>query len=336
MEKLSPPPQEKSDQLGEFELIKKHLAPLAENSFSIGLTDDAAIFQPPPNRELVLTKDLLLAGVHFFPTDPPELIARKALRINLSDLAAMGSDPVGYLLGLGLPADWNEAWLEAFCEGLRVDQNHYGIELFGGDTIRSTNGLLVSITMIGSVPVGQGKRRSAAQPDDLIYVTGTLGDSALGLALRRGELPELEGDDKNFLQDRYLLPQPRVEAVELVRSFATASIDISDGLIADLGHMCASSGIGARLEASRIPISDAVRKVVELDATRFEDVMSGGDDYEVLLSVARRTVPELERAAAKIGVKIQEIGYFCEQEEIKIGNLDGTIRNVSRKGYAHF
>ncbi|MBN9025943.1 MAG: thiamine-phosphate kinase, partial [Rhizobiales bacterium] len=262
-------------------MIARYLRPLAEDPGAFGLTDDAALMRPEPGFDLVLTKDMVAAGVHFFPDDPPESIARKALRVNLSDLAAKGANPVGYLLGLALPADWTEDWMAGFSAGLGDDQQRYGIPLLGGDTVKSPDGLMLSITALGQVPAGRIVRRSGAEVGDLIVVSGTIGDAALGLRLRLGTLDgAAAGEGASHLLDRYLHPQPRLGLAEAVRDHAHASLDISDGLIGDLSHVTRASGVSAVVDAARIPLSQPARALVERDLTAFASVLTGGDDYE--------------------------------------------------------
>lgn len=306
---------ERGERPGEFGMIARYLRPLADDPGAFGLTDDAALLRPEPGFDLVLTKDMVAAGVHFFPDDPPESIARKALRVNLSDLAAKGAAPIGYLLGLALPADWTEDWMAAFSAGLAEDQQRYGIPLLGGDTVKSPDGLMLSVTALGQVPAGGIVRRAGARIGDVIVVSGTIGDAALGLRLRLGTLDgSAAGEGASHLLDRYLHPQPRLGLAEAVRIFATASLDISDGLIGDLSHVTRTSGVSALVEADQIPLSDAVRTLMENDSTVLASVLTGGDDYEILTTMPADRFDAYEAAAARAGIPVARIGRIVEGE----------------------
>ncbi|MCY1708933.1 thiamine-phosphate kinase [Pannonibacter sp. SL95] len=306
------------DRPHEFALIKRYFAPLASDPGALGLTDDAATLTPSPGCELVLTKDLLAADVHFFAKDPADAIAAKALRVNLSDLAAKGARPRGYLLGLALPQDWTAEWLEAFCAGLARDQASFGITLLGGDTIASGGKLLLSVTAIGEVPAGLAVRRNGARAGDLIYVTGTLGDSALGVRLRYD--PDLAARlglgvvTTEYLLDRYLLPQPRCGLADAVLAHASAAMDISDGLTGDGGHMAAASGVDLHIDIDAIPFSPAARAVLARDPARLATCLGGGDDYELLLAVPADRAGLLEADARAAGVALACIGKAVSAE----------------------
>ncbi|HUG63161.1 MAG TPA: thiamine-phosphate kinase, partial [Methylomirabilota bacterium] len=243
--------------LSEFELIARVFAPLAGDG-SYGLVDDAASYAPPPGMDLVLTKDALAAGVHFFDDDPWDAVARKALRVNLSDLAAKGAEPTGYLLGLGLPDDWTMDNLDAFGRGLAADQQSFGIRLIGGDTIRTPERLVISVTAIGTVPAGAMVRRGGALKGDRVVVSGTIGDAAIGLRLRRdpglADRLGLSQSAREHLLGRYLLPQPRIVAAAALLEHASAAMDVSDGLVGDLDKMAEASGVGMEIDAGAVPL----------------------------------------------------------------------------------
>ena len=323
---------------GEFDLIARYLRPLAEDPAALNLTDDAAAFSPPPGADLVLTKDMVAAGIHFFPDDPPASIARKALRVNLSDLAAKGATPVGYLLGLALPGDWTEAWMEAFAAGLADDQARFGITLLGGDTVKAAGGLTLSITAIGAVPTGGMVRRAGARVGDRIVVTGTIGDAALGLRLRLGTLDgAAAGGDAAHLLDRYLHPQPRTALAAAVRLHASAALDVSDGLVGDLGHMLKASGVGARIETARVPLSPAARALVEAVPSAFGSVLSGGDDYEILASIPPGEVEAYRAAAAAAGIEATVIGEIVAgAAPALVVGADGAPIRLERASHDHF
>jgi thiamine-monophosphate kinase len=329
---------ERGERPGEFGMIARYLRPLADDPGAFGLTDDAALLRPEPGFDLVLTKDMVAAGVHFFPDDPPESIARKALRVNLSDLAAKGAAPIGYLLGLALPADWTEDWMAAFSAGLAEDQQRYGIPLLGGDTVKSPDGLMLSVTALGQVPAGGIVRRAGASVGDVIVVSGTIGDAALGLRLRLGTLDgSAAGEGAAHLLDRYLHPQPRLGLAEAVRSFATASLDISDGLIGDLSHVTRTSGVSAIVEAARIPLSDAARALMAADPTVLASVLTGGDDYEILTTMPADRFADYEAAAARAGIAVARIGRIVEGEGAPtVIDVAGVEITMGRASHDHF
>jgi thiamine-monophosphate kinase len=309
-------------------LIARFFRPLATAPGAARLLDDAATYQPPEGHELVLTTDALVAGVHFFPNDPPDAIARKALRVNLSDLAAKGARPVGYLLSIALTEDWSPDWLESFADGLASDQEEFGVALFGGDTVRTPGPLWISVTAFGLAPEGQVPRRDRAVPGQKIYVTGTIGDSALGLKIRMDESLrtrwQLSDREAEHLLDRYLLPEPRTRAAGLMNDFASASMDISDGLAGDLGRMCSASDVGAVLDADRLPLSAAAAKAVRSDPSALNTVLTGGDDYEILVTIDADAAEVFEAAALDQGVRVTAVGTIMP-------SFSGHVR-VERKG----
>ncbi len=312
---------------GEDALIARFFRPLATAPGAERLLDDAATYAPPEGHELVLTTDALVAGVHFFPGDPPRLLAKKALRVNLSDLAAKGAKPAGYLLTIGFTPDWSDDWLADFCAGLKEDQEAFGCSLLGGDTVRTPGPMFLSVTALGVVPVGRAPRRTQAKPGHLIYVTGTIGDAALGLRLRQE--PGLKAtwglteEEAGHLDGRYLLPEPRVDAADLVAEFAAAAMDVSDGLAGDLARMCAASDAGAELDADRVPLSPAAAKAVAADPSARVSVLTGGDDYEILMTVAPDRRAAFEAAAKAAGIAVTEIGTMLPAFEGGVRVLAG-------------
>jgi thiamine-monophosphate kinase len=299
---------------GEDRLIARYFRPLATDPGALGLLDDAATITPPPGSDVVLKTDAVVGGVHFFPDDPPDMIARKALRVNLSDLAAKGARPAGFLLSLALPQALGEDWLEAFARGLGEDASAYHCPLMGGDTDRTPGPLCISIAAFGIVPSGTMVRRRGARPGDLVVVTGTIGDAALGLHVRRD--PDtatrwrLDERQRDHLVGRYLLPQPRNALAEALRLHATAAMDVSDGLAGDLAKLCAVSGVAADVEVARVPLSDAARKAVAGDRALVETALTGGDDYEVVATVPVQARDALMAAARAAGVALTEIGVI--------------------------
>jgi len=323
----------------EERLIARYFRPLATSPGAFGLEDDAAVVTPPPGCDLVLTTDGVIAGVHFFPDDPPEKIARKVLRINLSDLAAKGARPVGFLLSVALPAAIEEAWIAAFATGLGEDIKHYGCPLLGGDTDHTPGPLSVSITAFGAVPHGKMVRRSTAKAGDSVVVTGTVGDAALGVLIRRDaslaktwRLPE---EMSARLLQRYLLPEPRNALAEAVLHHASAAMDVSDGLAGDLAKLCRASGVAADIDAARVPLSDAARQAVAAEPALLKTVLTGGDDYEIVLTIAPEKLATLQTAAQTAGIAVTEIGRVAVGQGARF-MCDGKALTFARPSYSHF
>ncbi|MGH6837256.1 MAG: thiamine-phosphate kinase [Methylocella sp.] len=293
----------------EDELIATYFAPLAGPG-SLGLRDDAAILAQRPGHDIVATKDMSVAGVHFFTDDPPGAVARKALRVNLSDLAAKGAEPAGFLLGLALPEDWTAHWLAGFAQGLAADAAAYKCPLLGGDTVKSPGPLIVSITAFGAVPAGKMVLREGVAAGDILYVTGTIGDAALGLRYR-ADAPEdsqwtksVAQADAAYLAGRALLPEPRLALREALRAHAHAAIDISDGFAGDLAKMLRLTGMTAEVAAADVPLSDAARKILRHAPSLLETILTGGDDYEILCAVPPSQGAAFEADAAAAGVPV--------------------------------
>lgn len=314
--------------LGEFDRIAQFFRPLAAGfPGALGLTDDAALISPGDGYEFAVTTDALVADVHFRAVDPPDLIARKALRVNLSDLAAMGAEPVCYTLATILPASVDEAWLAAFVRGLALDQAEFGIALAGGDSVKTPGPATLSVTAIGRVEKGCALRRSGAKPGDHVYVSGTIGDSALGLAVLKGRLAD---DHDGTLAGRYLLPQPRLALGRALVGKASAALDVSDGLVADLGHIAETSGVGIVIEAERVPTSAAAKAVIAVDARLAEAILTGGDDYELAFT-APMELPE--RLA---DVAVTRIGRVEQGSGVTVLDWQGGPVTLSSDGYRHF
>lgn len=315
-----------SEAPAEFGLIARHFRPLAGPG-GLDLLDDAAILVPPPGRELVLTVDAMVEGVHFLPDDPADLVARKLLRVNLSDLAAKGAVPLGYLLTVSARRGTPDSWFAEFAAGLAQDQATFDTALLGGDTTSTPGPLSLSLTAIGHVAPGALVRRIGARRGDGIWVTGTIGDGALGLRAIAGDLPDPEG----YLASRYRLPQPRLGVV--APAVARAAMDVSDGLVQDLGHLCRASGLGASIEADRVPLSDAAYAA---GPEWRELILTGGDDYELLMAVAPEQEPALQAAAARRGVGVSRIGVFESGTEIRVLDGKGDPVAIRRAGWSHF
>lgn len=322
----------------EFQLIERLFAPLAADApGALGLTDDAAFFAPTPGMETVLTVDAIVEGVHFLADDPAESVARKLLRVNISDLAAKGAVPRGYLLVTSWRPETPLAWMETFADGLRRDQALFGLSLWGGDTVSAPGPLSFSLTAIGEVPRGEMIRRGGARAGDGLYLTGTLGDGALGLAAARGELGALDAPDIAHLVGRYRRPEPRLAVGLRLRGLARAALDVSDGLMADLGHLCTVSGVGARVEVASLPLSGAARRALAAEPALIATILGGGDDYELLFAAPSDREGEIAAIAAETGVPIARIGRLADAREgvVAIG-ADGRALSVKRLGFRHF
>ena len=321
---------------GEDRLIARFFAPLASDPGAFGLNDAAAILQPPPGHDLVLKADAIVGGVHFFADDPAEDVARKALRVNLSDLAAKGAKPLGYLLSLALPRETGEAWLTRFAEGLRSDAERYGCPLFGGDTDRTPGPITVSVAMVGSLPSGSMVRRTGAKPGDRVFVTGTIGDAALGLALRQGAAWRLTGAEREHLLSRYLLPQPRLALAEALRAHASAAMDISDGLAGDFAKLCRTSRVAADVEVARVPLSEAARAAVASDPAMLETALTGGDDYEIVCTVPPAKAEAFRAAAQAAKIAVTEIGAVAAGEGARFVGAEGKALVFAHASFSHF
>jgi len=316
--------------LDEFGLIARYLAPLAGPG-GLGLLDDAALLKPTPGNDLVLTKDMIIAGVHFLADDPPEMIAAKLLRVNLSDLAAKGARPLAYLLGLALPAGIDEAWIAAFARGLADDQQTFGIELLGGDTTATEGPVVLSLTAIGEVPAGTMIRRGGARAGDLVAVSGTIGDGMLGLEVSLGHLHGLSTGDAAWLRNRYLRPQPRLALGAGLRGWATAAADVSDGLIADLGNLGRASGLSAQLDLSLVPLSVQAVAAMAVRPELQSQIPRGGDDYELVFTFAPS---DLARLQAESDPPLTVIGKMVSGQAGTVTDEKGQL--FSEGGYRHF
>jgi thiamine-monophosphate kinase len=322
--------------LDEFQRIRRFFAPLAAGCpGALGLTDDAAVLAPDAQCELVVTADMVVEGVHFLADDPPDLVARKALRVNLSDLAAKASRPLAYLQTLALPPRADEAWLARYAEGLAVDQGIYGIHLAGGDSTSTSGPITISITAFGQVPCGRAVRRSGARAGERVFVTGTIGDGALGLAATQGGLAGLPAEARQALVERYRLPQPRVAFARVLGEVATAALDVSDGLVADLGHLCAASGVGATLDLERVPLSEAARAALNLRPELIERVLAGGDDYEVLFAAPGDRAQRIAALAAEVGLPVSEIGVLDATPGVRVLDAGGRDVAPAKGGWRH-
>lgn len=323
----------KAARRGEFDLIASVLAPLAAgDGRALDLKDDAAILPQTTGLDTVVSTDTLVAGIHFLIDEPADVIARRLLRVNLSDIAAMAAEPTGYFLNLTLPPETDDEWLRNFAKGLAADQDVFGIRLWGGDTTTTSGSLTLSVTLFGEVPSGTAVQRSTARNGDRVFVSGTIGDAGLGLSrLSDG------GENTDPLIMRYQRPTPRVALGQELRGVASAMADVSDGLVADLGHICTASGVSAVIEADRIPLSVGAKAELVEKRTAFDRLLTSGDDYELIFTAPTDRQGDVEAAAARADVVITEIGHIAEGKG-SVTVLDGEGRELPLKtaGYRHF
>ena len=328
-----------TDPSGEDSLIARYFKPLATDPGAFGLVDDAAILKAQ-GEDIVVTTDAIVEGVHFLPDDPPDTVARKALRVNLSDLAAKGARAAGFVLTLALRRA-DDAWLTAFARGLGEDTRSYHCPLLGGDTVSTPGPLTVSITALGRVPAGQMVPRTGARPGDRVLVTGTIGDAAVGLDILTGgpAASALASDAaaRDMLIGRYRVPQPRNALAEAIRAYASGAMDVSDGLAGDLTKLCAASGVSAMIEVPRIPISAAAQSVLAQRAVDIEAMISGGDDYEILCTVPDTGCAALIAAAAQAGISLTTIGtVIAGSDAPRFLDHEGRELPLARRSYSHF
>jgi len=322
--------------LNEFETIVKYFAPLSAGApGAFGLRDDVATLRVPEGRELVAKVDAIVEGVHFFREDPASLVAKKALRVNLSDLAAKGAAPTGYLLSISLAPWADENWIARFADGLGEDQKLFGVVLLGGDTTSTPGALTISVTLLGSIVAGKAIRRGGARAGDLVFVTGTIGDAGAGLAVMKGEGGKLSPADGAVLTARYQLPEPRLALGNRLVGLATASLDVSDGLIADLGHIAEVSKVRIVVDARRVPLSSAL---VSLWGTGIDAVVravTSGDDYEIAFTAPPASRAELAVCAKEIGVPITQVGVVEEGAGTILLEMGKPVP-IIRPGFVHF
>jgi thiamine-monophosphate kinase len=318
---------------GEFEIIARYFAPLAAGyAGAFGLTDDAAVIAPRPGFAHVVTNDALVEGVHYRADDPPGDVARKALRVNLSDLAAMGAMPRYYNLALALSPRVDEAWLSACADALGEDQARFGVVLIGGDTVSTPGPVTIAVTAMGEVAEGQALTRGGARPGDRIFVSGSIGDAGAGLALLTGD-PRAEPADREALIRRYRVPEPRTDLGPALVGLATAAIDVSDGLLADLGHVCDVSGCGATVALDAVPVSAAAGRCTGYGRL---DAVAAGDDYELLFTAPETAAAHVAAAAEECGVAVTAIGSIEAGQGVRLVDSAGDPVAVTRTGYQHF
>src|SRR5450759_2822585 len=324
---------------GEDALIARYFRPLATDPGAFGLGDDAAILKAPGD-DVVVTTDAVVEGVHFRPDDPPDTVARKALRVNISDLAAKGATPAGFVLTLALRSA-DDAWLAPFARGLGEDAGLFGCPLLGGDTVATPGPLMISITAFGRVPAGKMVHRGGANTGDRLVVTGTIGDAVLGLdILKGGAVAAVLADDaaaRQMLVGRYRIPQPRNALATAVRDHASAAMDVSDGLAGDLAKLCAASGVSAAIEAPSVPTSAAAAALLARGAVGIEAIVSGGDDYEILCAIPEGSFAAFARAAGLAGVAVTSIGtVIADTSAPRFLDVQGREIPLPRLSYSHF
>jgi thiamine-monophosphate kinase len=329
------PPGAAGEATGEFERIRRYFAPLAGPG-GLGLLDDAALVDCRAGHRLVMTADAIVAGVHYLPQDPPDLVAKKLLRVNLSDLAAMGARPLHYLLTTALPAELGAEWLAGFATGLEQDQQRFGIALLGGDSVATTGPAVLSLTAVGEVAAGAEIRRNGARAGDVVWVSGTIGDAFLGLGVLRGAHPGLAAEYRAALIARFQVPEPRVALGPALYGIAHAMIDVSDGLLADLGHICATSGVAAIVGLAALPLSPAARAVAALDPAIMPRLAAGGDDYELLFTAPPEMTERIRRLGSQLDLLITAIGRIEPGAGVCLVDARGETIPVEVAGYRHF
>jgi len=320
-----------SEAPAEFGLIARHFRPLAGPG-GLSLLDDAALLDPPPGQTLVIAADAMVSGVHFLPDDPAGTVGRKLLRVNLSDLAAMGAAPLGYLMTTAFPRDITDDWIAGFAAGLALDQAEFGVSLLGGDTVATPGPMTLSLTIIGCVEKGRALRRAGARPGDEIWVSGTIGDGMLGLGVLQGRYP---ADAEGMLARRYRLPEPRLRLGQRLVGMALAGMDVSDGLVQDLGHLCRAGGVAAEIEAARVPLSTAARVLVAGDPGLLPRCLTGGDDYELLFAAPPGAADAIramagDTAATRIG------RFMAGPPQVTVRDENGAEIALPSGGWSHF
>ena len=328
-----------ADASGEDALIARYFRPLATDPGAFNLVDDAVILKAT-GEDLVVKTDAIVEGVHFLSDDPPDTIGRKALRVNLSDLASKGASLAGFVLTLALRSA-DDAWLAPFARGLGEDADRFGCPLLGGDTVSTPGPLMISIAAFGRVPAGKMVHRGGAKPGDRIVVTGTIGDAMLGLNILKGgaAAAPLGGDSsaRDMLIGRYRLPQPRTGLAQAVRDHASAAMDLSDGLAGDLGKLCAASNVTAAVDAPSIPLSAPAASLLARGAVRIEALVSGGDDYEILCAIPENRFAAFTSDAAVAGVAVTSIGTILAGSSVpKFLDAQGREISLSRRSHSHF
>ena len=322
---------------GEFGRIRDFFAPLTGgHPDSFGLMDDAALLKAPDGCELVVTTDSIVRDIHFLAADDPADIAAKLLRVNLSDLAAKGAEPLAYSLAMALPSSVEDGWVEAFARQLGEEQDRFGIRLLGGDSVRTKGPEVLTVTAFGLVPAGGVLLRSGASDGDHVYVSGTIGDGALGLMAARGDFRGLPGID--HLIRRYRIPQPRLELGAMVRPLVGGAMDVSDGLVGDLAALASASNLGARLFSAKVPLSEPAAEILALEPDLMATVLTGGDDYELLLTVPAAATAEFEALSRQSGINVTHVGEMVGSlgaGQVEVLDADARLLPLERLKFSH-
>lgn len=331
---------EKPKRSGEFEIIRRAFAPLAEGMpGAFALTDDAAVLNPAQGERLIVTADCLVEGVHFPVGAAPDEVAPKLLRVNISDLAAMGAEPWAYTLTTAFGPAVDDPWIERFAAALGEEQKTWGIGLIGGDTVATPGPSTFSVTALGTMGGQQTPlRRNGACPGERIWVSGTIGDGALGLKAVGGGLSYVDDADRQYLIERYHRPTPRIALGRALLGIATAAIDVSDGLVADLGHICETSGVEAVVAQASVPLSQAARTARDRDSALMESILAGGDDYELLFVAPPSAERRIQEIGGDLGVQVTEIGVIVASSGgalVRVKGAGGRELSFSRTGYTH-
>ena len=324
-------------QIDEFDLIARLFAPLAAGRReALGLLDDVALIDGPDATQWAVSCDTIVAGVHFLADDPPDLIARKLVRVNLSDLAAMGAVPKFILMTCAFPKGTDMAWLDCYAAGLKDDCQEFSVVLIGGDTVSTPGPLTLSLTALGELPAGSALLRSSARSGQQIWVSGTIGDGAFGLLAAKGQ-GGLDPRHHDALLDRYRLPRPRTTLGPALRSLASAAMDVSDGLVADLGHICDCSDLGAEIEAARVPLSDAASAAIAQGwGQGMITALTGGDDYEILFTAAPNLSEQIVQLGQRLNLRLTPIGRIIAGKGVRVIDTQGQDLALERAGYNHF
>lgn len=323
--------------IDEFSLISKYFRPLTlSHPSALGLLDDAAVLEPSTGTQMVISCDALVADVHFPDAKKARDVAARALRVNLSDLAAMGASPVAYTLALVVPKGTEEPWFQDFAEQLGEDQEKYGIRLIGGDTVSTSGPLTVSITVLGEVPAGLELKRSGAKIGDSIFVTGTIGDACLGLRVLKGELKTHGSVDFDFFVQKFVRPEPRLALGVELCGVSSAAVDISDGLLADIEQMCTASDVGAVVRETDVPLSSGAEILVQQDPGLKTDLLDVGDDYELVLAVPPESLEPFHEIVEKHPFPVTEIGFITEEKVVSVVDETGILVRREGFGYKHF
>ncbi|MFM7083709.1 MAG: thiamine-phosphate kinase [Hyphomicrobium sp.] len=326
---------------GEDEIIRTYFAPLAKDNLdAFGLLDDCAILRPTQGTDLILSTDAIAEGIHFLRNDHPENIGWKALAVSVSDLAAKGAIPLVYQMALSFPTAPTQDFMVRFTKGLAEAQKSFGIKLSGGDSDQRPGPFSVTVTVIGEVPYNRMVARAGGGAGQSLFISGSLGEAALGLKLRRREkctrFWNLDNSEISELERRYLRPTPRLDIRDILRQYATSSIDISDGLYKDLEHLSSASKCGAVIEIASLPLSPVVKKILKKDRELIALILTGGDDYEILFSVPDDKIGEVTRLSQSLGVRITKIGSLTKSPKIIVQDEKDNPMQVEKFGWDHF